>query len=160
MRSKLRVLIVEDHMALAENLFEFLGEQDYALDFASDGSTALHLLSTNEYDVIVLDVMLPGLSGFDLCQRIRTDLQCATPIIMMTAKDRIEDKAHAFSLGADDYLVKPFHLRELALRIHALHRRRQGVESVLRAGNVSFDPGTLQVQVGTSEPLQLSGTAA
>lgn len=159
-RSRIRVLIVEDHVALAENLFEFLGQQDYTLDFASDGSTALSLLATHDYDVIVLDVMLPGLSGFELCRRIRTDLQRATPIIMMTAKDQIEDKARAFSLGADDYLVKPFNLRELALRIHALHRRHQGFGSVLRAGQVSFDPGTLHVQVGESPPLQLSGTAA
>ena len=161
MRSKLRVLIVEDHVALAENLFEFLGDRDYMLDFAADGWTALNLLAANGYDVIVLDVMLPGLSGYELCRRIRSDLQCATPIIMMTAKDQIEDKANAFSLGADDYLVKPFNLRELALRIHALHRRHQGgVESVLRAGNICFDTGSLQAQVGKSLPLQLSGTAA
>ena len=159
-RSKIRVLIVEDHVALAENLFEFLGEREYTLDFASDGATALHLLATHQYDIVVLDVMLPGVSGFELCRRIRTDLQRATPIIMMTAKDQIEDKARAFSLGADDYLVKPFNLRELALRIHALHRRHQGLDSMLRAGQVSFDPGTLQVQVGDSDPLQLSGTAA
>lgn len=160
MRSKIRVLIVEDHVALAENLFEFLGEREYTLDFAPDGNTALNLLAAQEYDVIVLDVMLPGLSGFELCRRIRHDLQRATPIIMMTAKDQIDDKANAFSLGADDYLVKPFNLRELALRIHALHRRHRGIESVLRAGAVSFDPGTLQAQVGESHPLQLSGTAA
>src|SRR5690606_38570706 len=124
---------------------EFLGEREYTLDFAADGTTALNLLAAHDYDVIVLDVMLPGLSGFELCRRIRTDLQRATPIIMMTAKDLIEDKARAFSLGADDYLVKPFNLRELALRIHALHRRHQGVESVLRTEQVSFDPGTLHV---------------
>jgi DNA-binding response OmpR family regulator len=161
MSDKIRVLIVEDHAALAANLFEFLGEQRYVLDFAADGLTALHLVAINHYDVIVLDVMLPGLTGFELCQRIRHDLRCATPLILMTAKDQIDDKINGFSKGADDYLVKPFHLRELALRIEALHRRHRGVESALHAADVSFDPGTLKVQVGTDTPrLELSGTAA
>jgi DNA-binding response OmpR family regulator len=160
MADKTRVLIVEDHVALAENLFEFLGERRYVLDFASDGLTALHLAATNEYDVIVLDVMLPGMSGFDICQRLRNDMHCTTPIILMTAKDRIDDKVIGFARGADDYLVKPFDLRELALRIDALHRRQRGSDSTLRAGSVEFDTGTLKVRVGDVPRLELSGTAA
>lgn len=106
----IRMLIVEDHVALAENLFEYFDQQRYILDFAPDGLTALHLLATNQYDVIVLDVMLPGVSGYEICRRIRTDLKCNTPVIMMTAKDQLQDKEQGFSQGADDYLVKPFNL--------------------------------------------------
>ena len=160
MSEKIRVLIVEDHVALAENLFEFLAQPRYILDFASDGLMALHLLATNAYDVIVLDVMLPGISGFDICQRIRRDLQCDTPIIFITAKDAIEDKVTGFQNGADDYLVKPFNLRELALRIDALYRRRQQESGSLRAGAVSFDPGSLKLRMDGGATLELSGTAA
>lgn len=157
---RIRVLIVEDHAALAENLFEFLGETRYLLDFAADGLTALHLAATHEYDVIVLDVMLPGVSGFEICQRIRGDLQCGTPVILITARDGIEDKVDGFSRGADDYLVKPFHLRELALRIDALHRHHRRQRDMLRAGGIRFDPGTLKVQTDAGAGLELSGTGA
>lgn len=164
MVGKTRVLVVEDHAALAENLFEFLGEDYYVLDFAPDGLTALHLTATNRYDVIVLDVMLPGVSGFELCQRIRRDLQSTTPIILITAKGEIDDKVTGFESGADDYLVKPFHLRELALRIDAHRRRSDGSGAMLRAGSVGFDTGSLKVQTGArtdnAHSLQLSGTAA
>lgn len=156
----IRVLIVEDNTALAENLFEFLGDNRYVLDFATDGLTALHLAATNPYDVIVLDVMLPGVSGFDVCQRIREDLHCAAPIIFVTAKDQIDDKISGFTKGGDDYLVKPFNLSELALRIDALHRRRQGVDNNLRAHGVRYDAGTLKVHVASYPALELSGTAA
>ncbi|KAA8980351.1 response regulator transcription factor [Halospina sp. K52047b] len=158
-RRRLRVLFVEDQVDLVENLFEFLGETDYALDFAPDGLTALHLLATNDYDVIVLDLMLPGVSGFDVCQRIRQDLQCATPIILMTARGGIADKEQGFSSGADDYLVKPFDLRELQLRIDALYRRYQPRRPGTTAGNVHFDPGTLQVEMN-GHKAELSGISA
>lgn len=160
MTEKTRVLIVEDHVALAENLFEFLGEERYVLDFASDGLTALHLAATNTYDVIVLDVMLPGLSGFDICQRLRQDLHSHTPIIFMTARDSIDDKVMGFTRGGDDYLVKPFDLRELVLRIDALRRRPGGSQALLHAGRLGFDAGTLKAQLQGGQRLQLSGTAA
>lgn len=155
----IRVLVVEDHRALAENLFEFLGETRYALDFSADGPTALRLVAANPYDVIVLDVMLPGMSGFDVCRALRENLHCRAPVIFMTAKDSIEDKAEAFACGADDYLVKPFHLRELALRIEALHRRSTGGPGELCAGDVRFAPGTLQTRLGAAQA-QLSGAGA
>lgn len=158
---RLRLLIVEDHVALAQNLFDFFGSEQYVLDFASDGLTALHLVATNHYDVIILDVMLPGLSGFEICRRLREDLKCTTPVIMMTAKDQMQDKEDGFRVGADDYLVKPFHLRELQLRVDALNRRVKGGKiQKLEAGNVSFDPGTLTVYMEGAPPLELSGTAA
>ncbi len=157
---RIRVLVIEDNSALAENIADFLEDHRYTLDFAATGLVALHLVSTNEYDVIVMDVMLPGISGFTLCQRIRNDLHCATPIILMTAKDHIDDKVTGFTQGADDYLVKPFNLKELAVRIDALHRRGRAEVSSLQAGHVSFDPGTLRVRLGTGESLQLSGMSA
>ncbi|MFE8070214.1 response regulator transcription factor [Marinobacteraceae bacterium S3BR75-40.1] len=158
--SAIRVLIVEDKIALAENLFEFFDDERYALDFAADGLTALHLVSTNSYDVIVLDVMLPGLSGYELCDRIRRDLRCNTPIIFMTALDSLDDKEAGFSRGGDDYLVKPFELRELELRIKALHRRRTPNRQTLRAGSLQFDPGTLRVTLESGRVAELSGIPA
>jgi len=157
---KIRVLIVEDNSALTANISEYLEGGRYILDFASDGLVALHLVTTNVYDVIVMDVMLPGISGFTLCRRIRNDLHCATPIILMTAKDHIDDKITGFSQGADDYLVKPFNLKELAVRIDALHRRHTSGVARLRAGVVEFEPGTLRLRVGNGDAVQLSGMPA
>lgn len=165
--SSIRLLIVEDHRALAENLYEFFSNDTrYVLDFASDGLTALHLLASQTYDVIVLDVMLPGVSGVELCRRLRHDLHSATPVIFMTAKDQLHDKEAGFGAGADDYLVKPFNLKELQLRIDALARRtmpRQATQ--VSVPGVSFDPGSLTVSVhlppaDTPATLELSGTAA
>ncbi|WP_323751892.1 response regulator transcription factor [Marinobacter sp.] len=155
----LRLLIVEDQVDLAENLFEFLGEDRYILDFAADGLTALHLLATQSYDVIVLDLMLPGVNGYDICQRIRNDLQCQTPVILMTALSGLPDKEKGFDCGADDYLVKPFELRELQLRVEALHRRYAPQRPILSAGDIRFDPGTLEVELNGSKTA-LSGTPA
>ena len=101
----LRILLVEDHAALAANVFDYLGEARYELDHAADGLTALHLAATRRYDVIVLDVMLPGVDGFTLCRRIREDLRSEVPILLLTARDSLEDKAQGFGAGADDYLV-------------------------------------------------------
>src|SRR5690606_6374092 len=105
--TKIKLLIVEDHKDLAENLFEFLGEQRYELDFAQNGLVALHLLAKNNYDVIVLDLMLPAVDGYEICQRVRCDLKSRTPSIMITALGTPSDKEKGFDLGADDYLVKP-----------------------------------------------------
>ncbi|MCB2425463.1 response regulator transcription factor, partial [Methylophaga pinxianii] len=153
-------LIVEDQVALAENLFEFFEDTHYELDFAADGLTALHLLATNDYDVIVLDIMLPGLSGYEICRRVRQDLKKNTPIIMVTAKDTLPDKEEGFGVGADDYLVKPFDLRELQLRIEALSRRQFANDSVKKVGSLSFDPGQLMLRYGDIASVELSGTAA
>ncbi len=159
-KKHLRVLIVEDHRALAENIFEFLGETSYCLDFAYDGLTALHLVSVNQYDVIVLDIMLPGISGLKLCERIRNDLECNTPILFMTARDAIEDKASGFSLGGDDYLVKPFDMREMELRIQALSRRGTRKQDVKNAGSICFNTGTLTVSLSNGKKVELSSANA
>ena len=152
----LRVLVVEDNNALAENIAEFLDEQHYNLDFAADGLTALHLLSVNMYDVIVLDIMLPGISGIALCKRVREDLKCNTPILFMTAKDSIEDKEHGFLCGADDYLVKPFVMREFELRLLALARRASQKHDEICADKIRYDTGTFTVFLFDKQ-VELSG---
>lgn len=161
-KHSIRMLIVEDHASLATNLLEFFSDSRYVLDFASDGLTALHLVATNQYDVIILDVMLPGLSGFDLCRRVREDLQCATPVIIMTSKDQLQDKEHGFRVGADDYLVKPFNLRELQLRVDALYRRKEryGTPTDISVPGIHFNPGTFVVSTVDGRYVELSGTAA
>lgn len=161
-RRSIRMLVVEDHADLATNLLEFFDDSRYILDFASDGLVALHLIATNDYDVIVLDVMLPGLSGFEVCRRIRKDAHCTTPVIMMTSKDQIGDKEEGFTAGADDYLVKPFNLRELQLRVDALFRRKAGRAGAaeIEIPGVRFDPGTFVVSTDDGKKLELSGTAA
>lgn len=156
-----RALIVEDQSALAANLEEFFDASRYELDFAADGLTALHLLATQQYDVVVLDVMLPGLSGFEICRRIREDLKSGVPIIFMTARGELSDKEAGFTLGGDDYLVKPFALRELQLRIDALTRRDPVArDTIPRAGQISFDPGTQMARHDERGEVMLSGTAA
>lgn len=158
----LRLLIVEDHKGLAENLFEFFGDaQRYTLDFAPDGLTALHLVATRHYDVIILDVMLPGVSGFTICRRLRRELGCWTPVIMVTAKDQLDDKEAGFEAGADDYLVKPFNLKELKLRVEALARRGGARASgELAVDGIRYDPGTLTLSVHGKGSLELSGISA
>lgn len=161
-RTVIRLLIVEDHVALAQNLADFFEGDDYILDFAADGLSALHLLSSNTYDVVVLDIMLPGLNGFDVCHRMRQELGLGTPVIMMTAKDQIPDKERGFLAGSDDYLVKPFSLRELQLRIDALHKRGQGrhEQSGIAVGDLRYHPGTLTVTASGKGSVELSGNAA
>lgn len=157
MKNSYRILIVEDHKQLAENLFEYLGEEKYQLDYAADGLTALHLLATNTYDLIILDIMLPAVDGLTLCKRIREDLHSSIPVIMLTARDDIEDKTKAFNNGADDYLVKPFLMRELELRIQALCRRHQPKQNFIEAGEIGYYPGTLRATLSGSKDVILSG---
>ncbi len=156
---RLRILIVEDHKDLAENLFEYFGDETYQLDYAADGLTALHLLAVNTYDLVILDVMLPGVDGITICQRIRNDLNSNVPVLILTAKDSLADKEKGFNVGADDYLVKPFHLRELELRMQALCRRLQLNTGILKADGFVYDPDTLTV-TGECGKVELSGYGA
>lgn len=143
--SRVRLLIVEDQRELARNIAEYLLESQYELDFASDGLTAMHLIATTHYDVIVIDLMIPGVDGFALCDKLRQELKSQTPVLIMTALGSLDDKAKGFRSGADDYLVKPFDLLELKLRIDALARRGMSYSDQLNAGPLTFNPGTLEV---------------
>jgi DNA-binding response OmpR family regulator len=122
--AKLRILLIEDQRAMAENIWEFLESREQVMDHAADGQSGLQLALDNTYDVIVLDIGLPRLDGIEVCKRYRAQ-GGSTPILMLTARDRIEDKLLGFEAGADDYLTKPFELRELAARIQVLHKRQQ-----------------------------------
>jgi two-component system response regulator VanR len=119
----MRVLLVEDELYMAEAIRDGLRLEAIAADIAGDGDTALELLGVYSYDIAVLDRDIPGPSGDEVARRIVAS-GSGTPILMLTAADRIDDKASGFELGADDYLTKPFELRELVLRLRALDRRR------------------------------------
>ncbi len=146
--SNARVLLVEDYAALAETVGLFLENAGYIVDYASDGLSALHLGTVNKFDAIILDIMLPGLDGFEICKRWRQDAQITTPVLMLTAKDHLDDKLKGFEAGADDYLLKPFDLPELHARLQALIRRNQGAlnEKVITVGDLELDPKNLTVR--------------
>jgi len=139
----MRILVVEDNPDILANLYGFLEPRGYAVDSARTGYAGLALAAENSYDVIVLDVMLPGLNGVELCAKLRSELRIAAPILMLTARDSLADKAAGFDSGADDYLVKPFSLAELDMRLRALVRRAEGRHEAsreLRYGPLVFDP--------------------
>jgi DNA-binding response OmpR family regulator len=145
----MRVLVIEDNSDIAANLNAYLEPRGYSLDFAANGYSGLALVAQNEYDAVVLDVGLPGIDGLALCQRIRKELQKATPVLMLTARDTEQDKISGFESGTDDYVVKPFSLVELELRLKALVRRARGETSrspVLRVGDLIFNTATYEVR--------------
>jgi len=121
-----RLLIIEDNPELVANLYSFFEPLGYVLDDARDGATGLRLATQNDYDAVLMDLMLPRLDGMTLCQKLRQEFQNPVPIIMLTARDPVDDRVQGLALGADDYLIKPFSLRELDARIQALVRRAQG----------------------------------
>lgn len=145
----MRLLLIEDNRDILANLADYLTLKGYETDCAQDGLTGLHLAAVNHYDLIVLDVMLPGMDGFSLCQRLRESERSDTPVIMLTARDALDDRLTGFRAGADDYLTKPFALSELAARIEAvLKRSRGGGRRQLRVADLSYDLDTLEVSRG------------
>jgi len=148
-----RVLIVEDDPTIAANLVEYLEAHGCAVDFAHDGPAAVKRIESDTFDVIVLDIGLPRMDGLDVLRHVRVTLGLATPVLLLTARDRIEHKGAGFQAGADDYLTKPFALAEVLMRVKALHRRATGelanlTTSTLRAGALRFDRRTREVHVG------------
>jgi two-component system, OmpR family, response regulator len=139
-----RALVVEDQPKLASLIQRGLTEEGYAVDVAPDGPHALVRATATEYDVIVLDVMLPGLDGFEVCRRLRAQTIQA-PVLMLTARDGVEDRIAGLDLGADDYLTKPFAFDELLARLRAL-TRRGSIERTpaLEVGSLRLDPRTKQ----------------
>ena len=136
----MRVLVVEDEVRMAGLLERALREEGHAVDVATDGREGLWLATENAYGAIVLDVMLPGLDGFQLCSRLRESGRWA-PVLMLTARDAVGDRVRGLDAGADDYLVKPFSLLELAARLRALARRDDQSRSVvLTEGDLKLDP--------------------
>jgi two-component system, OmpR family, response regulator len=136
----MRVLVVEDEVRMAGLLERALREEGHAVDVAADGPEGLWLATENTYGAIVLDVMLPGLDGFQLCRRLRESGRWA-PLLMLTARDAVSDRVRGLDAGADDYLVKPFSLVELAARLRALARRDDRSRPVILAeGDLKLDP--------------------
>jgi DNA-binding response OmpR family regulator len=126
----------------------YLENRGFVVDYAADGVTGLHLAVSNHYDAIVLDLMLPGMDGLMVCKKIREEARSSTPIIMLTARDTLDDKITGLATGADDYLIKPFAIRELEARLHALTRRGRGevTKEILKVGDLTLDTATLEVR--------------
>jgi two-component system OmpR family response regulator len=146
-----RALVVEDQPKLASLIQRGLSEEGYAVDVAPDGPQAIVRATATEYDVIVLDVMLPGLDGFEVCRRLRAQT-VQSPVLMLTARDGVDDRIAGLDLGADDYLTKPFAFEELVARLRALTRRGALERTpVLEVGALRLDPRTKQVWRGDDE---------
>jgi len=140
-RSALTILVVEDHPTIARQIVEFLEGLKWHTDHAATGALAIDLATREAYDVVLLDLNLPDLDGLDVCRAIKARAPRNVPVLMLTARDAFEDKARGFKQGADDYLTKPFDLRELALRCEALARRGQlHVDQRMRVGRLTLLP--------------------
>ncbi|NEX19795.1 response regulator transcription factor [Thiorhodococcus mannitoliphagus] len=141
------LLIIEDNPDLAGNLSDFFDARGHRADLAQNGLAGLSFALEHDYDVMVLDLMLPGMNGLEVCRRLR-DAGRDLPVLMLTARDTLSDKLAGFEHGADDYLIKPFALPELEARLTALVRRakRAMPRTLLRVGNLTFDPDRLRVE--------------
>ncbi|MBF6296736.1 response regulator transcription factor [Nocardia amamiensis] len=147
----MRLLIVEDEKRLALTLAKGLSAEGFAVDVVHDGAEGLHLATTTEYDLIILDIMLPGMNGYRVCAALRAAGN-ETPVLMLTAKDGEYDEAEGLDTGADDYLSKPFSYLVLLARIRALLRRRtRGGARVLRVGDLIVDPATRTCRRGSQD---------
>ena len=143
----MKVLVIEDNPDIAANIGDYLEDRGHVVDFAGDGVTGLHLAVVNDFDVIVLDLMLPGMDGLDVCRKLREEARKNTPVLMLTARDTLENKLQGFKTGADDYMVKPFELQELEARLQVLARRGKAVQPrVLQVADLEFNLDTLEVR--------------
>lgn len=134
------ILIVEDQRDIAESIGDFLTLHGHIVDFSGDGLTASHLATQQSFDLYILDIGLPGMNGLALCQLLRQNPLSTTPILFLTARDRLEDKLAGFDAGGDDYLVKPFQLAELLARVNALLKRcRNHRETCIQIADLEID---------------------
>lgn len=143
MKAVANILIVEDHRDIAEMIVDYFEAMGFTVDHAHDGVTGLHLAVTQTFDLIILDLSLPGIDGVELCKQLRQVAKNMTPVLMLTARDSLQNKLDGFDVGADDYLVKPFEIAELEARARALLRRQIGESTGLQVGDLSFDPTQL-----------------
>ena len=142
----MRILVIEDNRDILANILDYLELKGFTVDCAQDGLSGMHLALTQPYDLIVLDIMLPGMDGYQLCQKLRQEADNNTPIIMLTARDALDDRLVGLNAGADDYLVKPFALSELVARIEAVLRRSSGANKrVLEVADLRYNLETLEV---------------
>lgn len=152
-----RVLIVEDDATIAGNLYSFLEKRGFVPDAAYDGHAALGLLTSQHFDAVILDVGLPGMDGYAVLRALRTEHLLSVPVLVLTARDELDDKLAGFAHGADDYLTKPFALAEVEARLHALIQRAAGTVAmpVRSWGALSYDTRTRIVSVG-GQPVHLT----
>ncbi len=151
----MNILLVEDETRVADFIRRGLAAEGWSVDHVADGDDALEHAAVNSYDVILLDLMLPGIQGQDVCRKLRAR-RSKTPILMLTALDSPEEKVSGLKIGADDYLTKPFDFDELIARVEALHRRAKGYatdvsETLITSGALKFDRSSLQVSVDDTE---------
>ncbi len=151
----MRVLIVEDNRDIAGSIADYLEMHGYVCDFAYSGFAGLQLATQNEYDIYIFDIALPGMDGLQLCNQLRQERKDDIPVIFLTARDTLDDKIAGFDAGADDYLVKPFELQELHVRLRAIAKRKNTEYASLLIGDLTVDAGTHDVLRG-SKPVPLS----
>ncbi len=143
----MRILVVEDNSDIAANLGDYLEDRGHTVDFAADGLTGLHLAVVHDFDAIVLDLNLPGMDGLEVCRKLREEARKRTPVLMLTARDTLDQKLAGFESGADDYLVKPFALQEVEVRLNVLARRGKGSTlRLLQVADLEYDLDTLEVR--------------
>jgi DNA-binding response OmpR family regulator len=154
----MRILVVEDNQDILANIIEYMELKGCQVRGALDGLTGLHLAATEHFDVIILDIMLPGVDGNQICRSLRSRSKRHVPIIMLTARDELSDRLTGFKSGADDYVVKPFALSELLARMQALSRRINGSgRRLLHLHDLTYDLDTLEIRRAGS-PLKLNPT--
>ncbi len=146
----MRILIVEDEKGISNFLKDGLEEEGFAVDFAGDGKKGLELASTNDYDLLIFDWMLPGLSGIELCREFRK-LNKTAPVIFLTARDTVQDVVFGLEAGANDYIKKPFEFDELLARIRVQLKTRSGEQTVLKLGDIEMNLDTHRIFRGVKE---------
>jgi len=156
----MKILVIEDDADIASNIGQYFEDKSHQLDFAYNGTHGLAMALAERFDLIILDLMLPGKDGITLCREFRQQTLHDTPILMLTARDTLDDKISGFEAGSDDYLVKPFSLRELEARVLALARRNQGSKNstVIKIDNLELNQHTMQVS-RASQPIKLKPKA-
>lgn len=147
----MRILLIEDTSDVGEAIVARFVRSGHAVDWEADGQAAAEILDFTNYDLVILDIMLPGLDGFSILKHLRSK-QSRTPVLVLTARSEVEDRVSALDLGADDYLVKPFDFRELEARARVLLRRREGnTTNVLACGDIMIDRNVRVVRIGNRE---------
>lgn len=147
MQEKLAILLVEDNIDIASQLVDFLSDKGAVIDYASTGKEALALVQTHSFDLIILDLMLPDADGLQLCEQLKTKANKHLPVLMLTARDSLDDKLKGFAMGADDYLTKPFSLEEVYMRCIALSRRAMlHRDKTVTVGDLTLDLGQRKVE--------------
>ena len=142
----MKILIIDDEVKLAKIIKEYLELERFRVDLAFDGKEGLEKISVRDYDLIILDLMLPEIDGFKVCRRLRSNKN-QVPIIILTARETIDDRVRGLNLGADDYLIKPFDLEELVARIHALLRRKKEIlPPLLKIGSLELNPAAHEIK--------------